>query len=89
VNAFVMSTFASARKALAAARVAQENALLFALDQYAAGPKGHAARRQMLFWHGRRAMYLRQALSERAKAKRLRLTIADTMPPESETRRTA
>jgi hypothetical protein len=96
VNAFITATLAAARANLHRASVAQENALIFALEVYRPGARGIDARKQRDFWDRKRAAFLREALRERANWKALRrlareserIGLADTKPPESETRRT-
>lgn len=69
---FVEAAFAQARKCLRDARVAQENALIFALQVYEGGAVGRTARRLHPHWHRKRGLWLREALEARANAKEIR-----------------
>lgn len=73
---FVGSGYAVARAFLRKARVAQENALLFAIAVYAAGDEGLVARQMRDYWDARRHYFIRQAMAARIKAKELREQVA-------------
>lgn len=83
---FVASGFATARKHLADAKLAQERAYTCLLDWYGGGRRGRQARRLWPMFDAHRTWHLRQALEARARVKRLRAELrrqveADTVPP--------
>lgn len=78
---FIESTFAAARRHLQAARVAQENALIWGRGIYQAGYLGRTARRMTKMWSDKRAMWIGEAMAERQRAKLLRLAHATTDRP--------
>lgn len=82
------SCFAAARRHLAAAKVAQKNALIWGLDVYKGGCRGERARMMRRHWHRQRAASLEEALRVRRKIHELRaqlrrLELDDTIPPRS------
>lgn len=82
------SCYAAARKQLADARVAQQNAVIWGMQVYWAGKAGRKARMMRRYWHRRRDSHVREALRIRTKIHALRAELArlaarDTEPPRA------
>lgn len=88
MSVLVASCYAAARRSLERARVAQQNALIFAVDVYRGGALGRRGRRLQKEWHQRRAVHLAEVLRIRRQIRELRaelrrLELDDTLPPRS------
>lgn len=86
--ALVEAAFASARRHLKDARVAEQNALIFALAVYKGGEPARRARFLRAYWDKKRRLHLEEALRVRRnihliRAEIRKLEAAGTTPPRT------
>lgn len=75
-NALVEAAYASARRQLKDARIAQQNAVWWGMMIYKPGKRGADARRMRKHWDEKRGAWLDRALAIRRNIRQLRVEIA-------------